>query len=304
MQSVALYGRLVARAIVAGIHNEFQLKTPARDQKQPLHLVTGLSGFSKPVAKNSVLKKWTFGDDAYFIARNKVADVIGVADGVGGWRNYGIDPSLFPRQLMATCERLVQEGHLEPQAPASIIAASYEELQQQKDPLMGSSTACIVSLHREERTIYTANLGDSGFLVVRDGEVVHRSMEQQHYFNTPYQLAVAPPSQEGPDIAESSSFKVVDGDVIILGTDGLFDNLSEDMILGYVSSTMKDNHEETVQKTASSIAEKAYQLSFDPDYMSPFALSAIDAGIQLTGGKPDDITCIMARVTNQSDFCL
>lgn len=63
--------------------------------------------------------------------------------------------------------------------------------------LLGSSTACIVSLHREERTIYTANLGDSGFLIIRDGEVVHRSLEQQHYFNTPFQLAVAPPSQQG-----------------------------------------------------------------------------------------------------------
>lgn len=63
--------------------------------------------------------------------------IIGVADGVGGWRNYGIDPSVFPRQLMATCERLVREGHCHPQTPASIIAASYEELQQQKDPLLG-----------------------------------------------------------------------------------------------------------------------------------------------------------------------
>lgn len=40
-------------------------------------------------------------------------------------------------------------------------------------------------------------------------------------------------------MAESSSFKVEDGDVIVLGTDGLFDNLSEDMILGYVSSNLK-----------------------------------------------------------------
>lgn len=229
---------------------------------------------------------------------------------MGGWRNYGVDPSVFPRQLMATCERMVKEGHFQPKAPASIIAASYQELLENKDHLLGSSTACIVSLHREERTIYTANLGDSGFLVVRDDEVVHRSVEQQHYFNTPYQLAVAPPGQEGlvlsdsPDMAESSSFKVEDGDVIILGTDGLFDNLSEDMILGYVSAHSKDNREESVQKTASTIAETAYYLSFDPEYMSPFALSAINSGIELTGGKPDDITCVLARVTHQSDIYL
>ena len=77
MQSGALYGRLVARALVAGIHNEFQLKPGSAQQKQPLHLVTGSSGFSKSVAKTSVLNKWTFGDDAYFIARSKAADVIG-----------------------------------------------------------------------------------------------------------------------------------------------------------------------------------------------------------------------------------
>ena len=62
---------------------------------------------------------------------------------------------------------------------------------------IGSSTACIVTLNREERRVYSANLGDSGFLIIRDGEVVHRSEEQQHYFNTPFQLAVAPPSQQG-----------------------------------------------------------------------------------------------------------
>ena len=45
--------------------------------------------------------------------------------------------------------------------------------------------------------MYTANLGDSGFLLIRDGEVVHRSVEQQHYFNTPFQLGVPPPEQEG-----------------------------------------------------------------------------------------------------------
>lgn len=63
--------------------------------------------------------------------------------------------------------------------------------------IVGSSTACIVALHKKERRLYTANLGDSGFLVIRDDQVVHRSQEQQHYFNTPFQLAVAPPSQAG-----------------------------------------------------------------------------------------------------------
>lgn len=305
MQSVTLYGRLLARAIVTGFHNEFQIKP--REKPKELHLVTGTSGFSKSaIPKSELLRKWTFGDDAYFIARNKVADVIGVADGVGGWRSYGVDPSTFPRTLMSTCERMVKENKFRPQAPASIITDSYYELLEQKQPLVGSSTACIVALHRQERTIYTANLGDSGFLVIRHDEIVHRSQEQQHYFNTPFQLSVAPPPQQGhvindsPDMAESSSFGVQEGDIILLGTDGLFDNMNEDMLLDYVSK-LKDHKQDNVQNTASKIAEEAHQLAFDPDYLSPFALTAIDAGIELRGGKPDDITVVVARVASLTD---
>ncbi|XP_029641640.1 protein phosphatase PTC7 homolog isoform X1 [Octopus sinensis] len=305
MQSVTLYGRLLARAFITGFHNEYQLK--AREKPQELHLVTGASGFSKSTRpKSELLRKWTFGDDAFFIARNKVADVIGVADGVGGWRSYGVDPSKFPLSLMSTCERMVKENRFQPHAPASIIADSYYELLEQKQPLVGSSTACIVSLHREERTVYTANLGDSGFLVIRHDEVIHRSQEQQHYFNTPFQLAVAPPPQRGqiisdsPSMAENSSFGVQEGDIILLGTDGLFDNMNEDMLLDYVSK-LKDHRQDNIQKTASKIAEEAHQLAFDPDYLSPFALTAIDAGIEIRGGKPDDITVVLARVSSLTE---
>lgn len=57
---------------------------------------------------------------------------------------------------------------------------------------LGSSTACVVVLNRTDQMLYTANIGDSGFLVMRKGQIVHRSEEQQHYFNTPFQLSLAP----------------------------------------------------------------------------------------------------------------
>lgn len=63
--------------------------------------------------------------------------------------------------------------------------------------LVGSSTACIIVLDKKSKTLYSANLGDSGFIVIRKGEVLHQSSNQQHYFNTPYQLAIPPPCQEG-----------------------------------------------------------------------------------------------------------
>jgi len=70
----------------------------------------------------------------------------------------------------------------------------------------GSCTACVVALHREESAIYTANLGDSGFRVVRAGKIVHRSQEQQHYFNTPFQLAVAPSDMQGLVLSDRSVY--------------------------------------------------------------------------------------------------
>lgn len=57
-------------------------------------------------------------------------------------------------------------------------------------------------LDRQSHRLHTANLGDSGFLVVRGGEVVHRSDEQQHYFNTPFQLSIAPPGAEGAVLSD------------------------------------------------------------------------------------------------------
>lgn len=51
----------------------------------------------------------------------------------------------------------------------------------------------MVVFNRETSSLFTANIGDSGFVVVRKGQVVHRSEEQQHYFNTPFQLSLPPP---------------------------------------------------------------------------------------------------------------
>jgi len=38
-----------------------------------------------------------------------------------------------------------------------------------------------------------------------------------------------------PESAETTSFTVQEGDIIILGTDGLFDNMKDDMIMKHIS---------------------------------------------------------------------
>ncbi|XP_034060956.1 LOW QUALITY PROTEIN: protein phosphatase PTC7 homolog [Gymnodraco acuticeps] len=292
------YGRLLARAVIGGLS-----QTDGRDYS----LVTASAAFGEGTFGKGILKKgMCYGDDACFIARHRSADVWCVADGVGGWRDYGVDPSQFSGTLMKTCERLVKEGRFVPSNPVGVLTSSYYELLQNKVPLLGSSTACIVVLDRRSHRLHTANLGDSGFLVVRGGEVVHRSDEQQHYFNTPFQLSIAPPGAEGavlsdsPEAADSSSFDVQLGDIILTASDGLFDNMPDYMILQELKK-LKNTNIESVQQTARSIAEQAHVLAYDPNYMSPFAQFACDNGLNVRGGKPDDITVLLSIVAEYTD---
>ncbi|KAH1025539.1 hypothetical protein HUJ05_010247 [Dendroctonus ponderosae] len=165
-----------------------------------------------------------------------------------------------------------------------------------------SSTACVVFLNRENSTLYTANIGDSGFMVVRRGRVVRRSEEQQHYFNTPFQLSLPPPGyradvlSDRPESASSDNFPVEDGDVILVATDGVFDNLPQNIILNELIKCQGERCASRLQMVANSIAWMARSLSFDETFISPFAERAFANGINTIGGKPDDITVILATV--------
>lgn len=74
-------------------------------------------------------------------------------------------------------------------------------------------------------------------MVVRQGRLVKKSEEQQHYFNTPFQLSIPPPGYQAevvsdqPDSAVTDNFPVEDGDVILIATDGVFDNLPQNLLI-------------------------------------------------------------------------
>lgn len=63
--------------------------------------------------------------------------ILGVADGVGGWRAYGIDPGEFSLHLMKSCERLVNLGRFSPKNPSELLASSYYELLHNKKAILG-----------------------------------------------------------------------------------------------------------------------------------------------------------------------
>jgi len=332
MLSVVAYGKLVARAFANTVvqqdfislpsvsspltrrilHTISHSCTPISDKPAyPCKLVSAMWGFSKfdsprnrrqRVPPVSIFEKGLYGDDACFVAFNKATDVVGVADGVGGWRAYGVDPSQFSKKLMEACKTLVKSGRFIASKPGELLASGYQELIEDKSPLVGSSTACIMMLDRYRQTLHTANLGDSGFMIVRKGKVVHRSIDQQHFFNTPFQLSMPPEDyrhdalHDTAEDADTETFNLEIGDIVLTATDGLFDNMSDQSIVKELSK-LKDDNYESIKEIAKNLAEIARELSNDPDYISPFAKEARKSGYYVRGGKPDDITIVLAIVS-------
>lgn len=73
-------------------------------------------------------------------------------------------------------------------------------------------------------TLLVANLGDCSLLVIRRGEVVFRTSEMQHAFNFPLQLGTHSRDEPMKD-AKRYDIGVEKEDVVIVGSDGLMDNL-------------------------------------------------------------------------------
>ena len=96
--------------------------------------------------------------------------------------------------------------------------------------LPGAATMCVVRLKGTSLTC--ANVGDSGFRVVRDGAVAYGSTAGQHYFNCPYQLQYRDLAGEcdAAEDADVFSFDVREGDIVVAGSDGLFDNVFDEEI--------------------------------------------------------------------------
>jgi protein phosphatase PTC7 len=173
--------------------------------------------------------KGEHGEDAYFITDNN--QVAGVADGVGGWVEMGIDAGAFSRELMGGAEKFaINENSLDPYAMLNSAYFSTTAL--------GTCTACIIALDGKE--LRAIIVGDSGFSILRRQTESHKdknelnddpphwalffqTTEQVHFFNCPMQLGTN--SKDSPSDGQQFNLPMEHGDIVILATDGLIDNL-------------------------------------------------------------------------------
>jgi hypothetical protein len=70
-------------------------------------------------------------------------------------------------------------------------------------------------------------VGDCGVRIVRRGSIVFETAPQQHDFNLPYQLSHPRmfPQTDTADDADMYAPHVQRGDIVLLGSDGLLDNV-------------------------------------------------------------------------------
>jgi len=313
-------------------------------------------------------------EDAYFVMETEMVDnnegsgsededvvvtkrpvvYMGVADGVGSWREYGVDPREFSHRLMEECENLLREATNKSRVitPSTVLANAFERVKEEN--IIGSSTACVGLFDSVRHQLHFSNLGDSGIIVLRhidsnvagalkrdrktprvqrksDIRIAFVSQQQLKSFNHPFQLGWT-----GEDIAESdgSSFKtaadscassihVRRGDIILMATDGLFDNVDIDDIAeialeweqrnGFIrggdisarekrwaaGASMTDLSCEKVTELAEMLCIKARENSLDNSVDSPFAILAKENDIMWSGGMPDDCTVIAMHIVGE-----
>ena len=223
------------------------------------------------------------GEDSFFISKNN--KVIGIADGVGGWANVpGGNSAKYSRDLMKYSDEL---GYL--MDPIQILENAYQKMDK---ALKGSTTAMILCLNDTKANIL--NVGDSGCSIFRNGKALFSTIPTVYGFNFPYQLGMN--SKTLPRDGTYDSFPIELGDIIISGTDGVWDNIWQSSIEEEIKKTNLLN--DKISHLGKEISNIVNRNSHDINFKSPFAVEARNHGYNYNGGKPDDITLIASIVVH------
>ena len=276
--------------------------------------------------RDALLGEVQSGEDAVMAAETQPAPssqqrtaepdiAIGVADGVGSWSENGIDPALFSQALMYHSSSLFSGQSTASSAdarPKTLLTEAFKKVQLEKGIAAGSSTATILTLESSTGTLRSANLGDSGFIILRDDATctspsdqdsdsesqkgvgapgrrplegaLYRSVPQQYSFNAPYQLSKLPAAMvqewkqqaiaQGQDPetisldaepakAAEYTCQLRHGDIVIVATDGAWDNVWGKEWVTLVRY-IKEQHHSALQSQIEELRNTDPELAKDP----------------------------------------
>ncbi|OHT02412.1 Protein phosphatase PTC7 like protein [Tritrichomonas foetus] len=225
------------------------------------------------------------GEDYYFISKNNTT--IGVADGVGGWADHpGASSTKYSHDLMNFCNECSYITD-----PLLILQTAYEKLD---FSIKGSTTALVAQVC--DKSLHVCNVGDSALSVYRKNKRVFQTTDTLHGFNFPYQLGSA--KRDNPSDGTYDIVPIQPGDVIVAGSDGLWDNVWNNDIEKHIEKVVIDSNSkhEMMQKLADLLGNDAHKNGKDRLFNSPFAQDALNHGYRYIGGKLDDVTVVASIV--------
>jgi len=248
------------------------------------------------------------GEDSFFTDFG--SRFFGVADGVGGYSNKGINSGLYSRAILKQVRELKEDTDLH----RILVTATRHVNVNEK--VKGGCTVTLGKLN-ENNQLSLLNYGDSAIAIFRPcirlntrreqvlyPRIVYRSVEQTHYFNCPYQLNNEETMKKLP--ADLLNVTVQDGDIVVCATDGLFDNIYDSSIQLEVSKLwfkIRDAHsstrkyEQILHDFAKSLSQQAQTVGSDPNAKTPFEEHARKESVRDPGGgKLDDVTVVVGLV--------
>lgn len=254
--------------------------------------------------------------------------LLGVCDGVSQLEEYGMDPAELPHELLNACQELAMSQLMpggpsnsggEYSGPISLLTEAYEATES-----LGSTTVLLAALDNSTKIhgklhpmVAVLSIGDCELLMLRrtngrqsDLEAVfHTEMQRiDGHAQTPLQLARVD-ERIDEDFDEEIALEVIrkgsavhcvsayEGDILVLGSDGVFDNLFLDEVCEianeYLQKSSSSNYaslsQSSLKQVAKEIVARSHAKSSDDGYTMP------DTPIG-KGGKVDDTSCVVAEV--------
>ena len=241
----------VSTAVMTSVSEKRSKGTSVRKPKiKPELSIKFAAGISKGKTSDS-------NDDAFFISKD--TNTSGVADGVSGWKKFGIDPSAYSNEFLRQAKRFLESAdHGKSCNPRQVLESAFELTRQP-----GSAVVCLAAIRGN--VLQIASVGDSTCLLLRNREVLVRTSPQLHAGCRPYQLALQ--CGETPADCDTISYPARPGDIVILATDGITNNISERSLIEIISSIKYDSDSDSDEATAitAALVETAYQNSLLPD---------------------------------------
>jgi len=196
--------------------------------------------------------------------------ILGVADGVSQIETFGIDASLLPEELLDSCRERAMTGLLPGgtvsveeryEGPIPLLREAFEETE-----CMGSTTIVLAIMDNINTQIHgklhpmiaVITIGDCELLILRRlnkrsgplDAIFHTEMQRiDGHCQQPLQLARVD-DRIDPDFDESITVEVIErgsavhcvsayeGDILIMGSDGIFDNIFLDEIVEVCNEMM------------------------------------------------------------------